>query len=1185
MVLRRETCLILSIVFFLFPGLLRGQGALASISGQVTDPSGAPVPNATVELRALQTGAVLTNTSGSIGLYSFPNLLAGSYTLTVTATGFRSFVQSGITLNINQTVRLNVKLQLGASRQTVEVRANASMLNFDNAQHVGTITPQTLQTLPLVLSGQTRTVVTFVTLEPGVTSGGGDNRNMFDAKINGGQQESDEAVMDGVSMMDGSDSQDGIGLAVTGHPVSPDAVSEFSEITSNYQPQYGATMTGVFTAVTKSGTNQYHGSAYEYNRNASLNAREWGIPNRPPNIENDFGGSFGGPVKLPWLSWTRRHKTYFFVNYEGFRQRGGTTAPILSVPTAQERNGDFSDWKDSSGNLIPIYNPATTAANPNYNPAQPVGPGNLPYLRQQFPGNVIPSSDTANSYASKWLQYLPQPTFANKLLDNYVVPVPIPSTVNGDTTVFDMRADEYYGDKDHLDVTVHYYGSFLTPPSEFPKQISFDSYRAPNYNFLDRINYDHTFRPTLLNNLNFGYNDILSDERCTDAPFAGVMPQIPGVYDHITPPVVSFDDYTGMGCNGYFNQDRPAYIANDLLTWVKGSHLFKFGGEYRAEEMNNTQVVNDSGSFYFSQLNTGLIGVTSGNSFASFLLGDVATGSSTFPTVAANYPRQKYYALFAGDTWKATQKLTADYGLRWDVSPPAVDKYDNFSFFDPNCENPGAGNRLGCLAFSGTKWGSASFGRAVPEQTSYRAFGPRIGLAYAVSTKTVVRAGYGIFYSQLLYPSWNGGILGGQDGFNTNALFESSDGGISPAFLLQSGFPRNYPHPPNISPAADNGLSVGMYRDPTSGHLPYSQQWNLTVEHQFSSNLSVSAGYVGNKMTHLLSRTAPLNALNPSYLSMGAELDNQFQPGQTSLDGVSIPYAGWVQQMTGCPPTVAQALLPYPQYCGTLQAANEEAGNSTFNSLQAKLEKRFSHGLWLLTSYTDEKWITDAADIQGYSQGQGISPFERERNKGLSPFDTPQSLSIGFMYDLPFGPGRQFLATKSGVIGKLVGGWQVSTIVRAQSGIPIEFYSSECNVPSQFAAGCIPAVIPGQDPFAQSTGGSYNPNMPLFNKAAFQGQNGFNFDFGNGSPVSNYRIGPFYNEDLNLVKNIALTERLNLQFSAQAFNVWNWHFFSGSNTWGTGTAFNTDLNSPLFGMPTGVITDPRAVQVAARLTF
>ncbi|HEX5482387.1 MAG TPA: TonB-dependent receptor, partial [Terriglobia bacterium] len=978
--MRRHCVLGLALISVLSfcPSILTAQGAKASVSGRVTDPSGAVVPHAKMQLRALGTGAVLRTTTNSDGLYSFPNLLSGGYDLLVSARGFRDFKQSGITLNINQVARLDISLQLGSAVQTVEVNANPSPLNFENAVQKGTITPETLESLPLVLNGQTRTVVSFVTLEPGVTSGGGDNRNGFDAKINGGMQETDEAVLDGVSMIDGSDSQDGIGLAVTGHPVSPDAVSEFSEITSNYQPQYGATQTGVFTAVTKSGTNQYHGSAYEYNRNTSLNAREWGIPNRPPNIQNDFGASIGGPVKIPWLAWTQRKKTYFFVNYEGYRERGGAISPILSLPTMQEREGDFSDWKDSSGNLIPIYDPATTRPNPNYSAGLPVGPGNLPVIRDQFMGcngntpNVICPADPRlqSSLAKQWLQFLPTPTFTNKILQNYVVPVPVPTTVNGDTTLFDTRVDGYIGNNDHVSVEVHYYGSFLTAPSQLPKQISFDGYRAPNYGFLDRLNYDHTFRPNLLNNLNFGYNDILSDSRCTDAPYASVLPQIPGVFDHKTPPALSFDDFTGFGCNGYFNQARPAYVVNDLLSWVKGRHLFKFGGEYRAEEMNNTGVSNDSGSFYFSRLNTGLLGETSGNGFASFLLGYVATGSSFFPTVASNYPRQKYYALFAGDTWKMTPKLTFDYGIRWDVSPPAVDKYNNLSFLDPNGPNPGADNLPGRLAFSGTKWGAASFGRTVPESTSYRSFGPRIGLAYAVTPKTVVRAGYGIFYSQLLYPGWNGGVLGGQDGFNTNALFQSTNGGITPAFLLQSGLPQNFAHPPFINSAFDNGQFVGLYRDPTSGHLPYTQQWNLTVERQFTNNFYISAGYVANKGTHLVSFNAPINTLNPNLLSTGPALYDQFQPGQTTLDGVTIPYSGWVQQMQACPPTVAQALLRYPQYCGTLQATNEQAGNSSFQSLQVKAEKRFSGGLWFQTSYTLEKWVANTWDLQGAS-GRG----------------------------------------------------------------------------------------------------------------------------------------------------------------------------------------------------------------------
>jgi hypothetical protein len=1176
-----------------FPLMLQAQASRASLSGRVTDPAGAVVPNAQVQLRSLLTGFVLQFNSSPEGLYSFQDLMPGAYELTVTASGFTTFMQKGIELNLGDHAKVDVALQIGAAVQKVEVAANASPLDFESAVQKGTITPSTLESLPLVLNGQTRTVVSFVTLLPGVTSSGGDNRNGFDARINGGMQETDEAILDGVSLIDGSDSQDGIGLAVTGHPISPEAVSEFSEITSNYQPQYGATQTGVFTAVTKSGTNQYHGSLYEMNRNSSLNAREWGIASRPKNIQNDFGGSIGGPLKIPMLAWSGRKKTYFFVNYEGFRERGGSTSPILSLPTAQEKQGDFSDWKDTSGNLIPIYDPATTRANPNYNSSLPVSASNLPYLRDQFMGcnsntpNVICSSDARlqASMASKWLSLLPSPNLSGKILNNYVVPVPVPSTVNGDTTLTDVRVDHYVGEKNHVSVEVHYYGSFIRAPSELPEALSFNSYRSPNYNFANRLNFDHTFKPNILNNLNIGYNDILSDSRCTDAKYSGSLPQIAGVYDHVTPPALNFDSYASMGCNGWSNQDRPTYLVNDMLAWVRGSHTFKFGGEFRAEEMNNTSYGNDSGTFNFSSLNTGLLGMTSGNSMASFLLGDVSSGSSTFTTVASNYPRQKYWDLFAGDTWKATSKLTLDLGVRWDVSPPAVDKFDNLAFFNPNGTNASAGNRLGTLAFSGSKWGPASFGRTVPEDTTYASFAPRLGVAYSISPKTVVRAGYGIFYSQLLYSGWNGGILGGQDGFNATASFSSSNGGMTPAFLLANGLPQNFTKPPFVSSSFDNGTNIGLYRDFTSGHLPYTQQWNLTVEHEFTKDFYVSTAYVGNKGTHLISQTAAVNVLNPSLLSMGTKLYDQFSSGQTSLDGVSIPYAGWVNQMTGCSPTVAQALLPYPQYCGNLLPTNEEAGNSSFNSLQIKAEKRYSHGLWVMAAYTMEKWISNTYDLQAINPGGAVSPYDRQRGKGLNPWDTPHTLNLSVVYALPVGRGQRFLGHSNRLLDRVVGGWEVSTVVRATSGIPFEFYSSECTVPSQFDAACIPGVLSGQSPFLQSLGGSYNPNQLLFNKSAFEGANGFSFNTGQGSPVSSYRGSPFHDEDLNLTKRVAITERVKFQIGAQFFNMWNFHFFTASNTWGTGSAFTTDLNSAVFGQPTGNVTSPRNIQLAARVEF
>jgi hypothetical protein len=260
--------------------------------------------------------------------------------------------------------------------------------------------------------------------------------------------------------------------------------------------------------------------------------------------------------------------------------------------------------------------------------------------------------------------------------------------------------------------------------------------------------------------------------------------------------------------------------------------------------------------------------------------------------------------------------------------------------------------------------------------------------------------------------------------------------------------------------------------------------------------------------------------------------------------------------------------------------------------LQVKAEKRFSHGLWVLGSYTVEKWIANTYDLQGQNPGANagasISPYERQRDKALSPWDVPQTINVSVVYRLPFGKGQRFLTHTSTVVDRVVGGWEASTIFRANSGIPFEFYANAgtfCNIPTQLAAACIPGVIPGQNPMAQKPGGSYNPNLPLFNRNAFEGSNGFDFSTGQGSPISGYRGSPFHNEDFNLTKNIAITERFKFQVGVQFFNMWNYHFFTSSNTWGVGAAFTTDLSNPAFGLPTGNVTAPRNIQLGGRVEF
>ena len=1182
-------------------GIGRAQSTNASLSGVVKDTSGGIVPKAELVLTSEQTETEKRFTTGKDGLYRFSNLQAGNYNITVSARGFHQLAQQGIVLALNDTATLDFTLSVGSATQTIEVNAAASPINHEDAEHKGEISPDVLKDLPLNVSGSSRSAASFVVVLPGVNTGSGNNP--FETRINGGMKMGDEAALDGASMQEGLMSQSGVVALHSDYPISPEAISEISVLTSTYEPQYGTTTSGVITAVTKSGTSEFHGDLREYLHNTALNATQFGSPQKPKDIENQFGGSLGGPIKIPGI-WSSRNKAFFFFNEERWTIRGGTVFPVDSIPSLKERQGDFSDWVDSQGNLIPVYDPATTRANPAYNPNLPESAGNLPYLRNQFMGcdgrhpNVICQNDPRlqNSIAKQWFQNLPTPTFGGAL-NNYLSPVPV-SDISGAGTDhrqnYDVRIDDYLGQKDHVAVTLHYHDTVFAKVSTLPVSISNDTYLLPDGGeigpWVNRLNWDHTFSPNILNNFNYGYLDFRGSEISADAPYVDKLPKIPGAAEYKAPPQINFTDgFLSMGSDVLHHESRPTSIFNDILAWSHGSHTFRFGGEARTLQNNLRNDNNGSGTFGFSDLTTGLLGINSGSSMASFLLGYADNASVNFNNVNTLYARGKLFALHAGDTWKATGKLSITYGLRWDVSTPSIEKYDNFSFLDPGGANPGAGGRPGRLAFAGTKWGDASFGARHPEKTFYHAFSPRLGIAYSLTPKTVIRTGYGIFYSQAFYPGWNGGIA--QDGFNTNPTLSSSMGGLSPALILSQGFPAYIPKTPVISSTFLNGQNGPIYRPSEANRLPYAQQWNFTVDHQFTNNFYISAAYVANKGTRLLSDIAPINTLDPKYLTLGQQLYDEFQPGQTTLDGVPEPYSGWTQQMQSCAPTVAQALLPFPQYCGSLPGLNENAGNSTYHSLQLKAEHRFSRGLWLLSSYTFSKLLTDSDYIQSSSLANGnlgasgvISPYERKRNKSLSIDDVPNTFNFSVLYELPVGKGKRFL-NHGGVLDKVLGGWQLSTLVKISSGTPFFFRSSNCNVPAQFDVGCIPSQNAGVDAYLQDPS-TYDPGKgPLFNRAAFQDPNSFNFNYGDGRRISSLRGPRFENQDLSFIKNIRITERIGFRFQAEFFNVWNQHIFVCETRCFGSTAFDTDVASPTFGQWNGNVSTPRNVQLAMKLLF
>jgi Carboxypeptidase regulatory-like domain len=1166
---------LLLVVVTLLPGLVWAQSFNGSISGSVKDPSGGIVAGAELLLKNQAAGVELRRTATDKGEYAFRNLVPGTYEIRVSAPGFKPHMQKNVEVNLNADVRVDLSLGLGEQTDQVEVVAETSTLNYDSGAHEDGIAPDTLQQLPIAFGTGPRAAAAFVLLMPGVSSGG--QANPFDARINGGMQSGDEAVVDGASMQQGFMSQSGMISIFQDFPFSPDMVSEIKVVTSSYEPQYGSSTSGQVVATTKSGTDRFHGSIFDYHQRDGLNAKQWGATDKSPLKKNNFGGNLGGPIKAPGL-WSNSVKSYLYVNFEGFRQTGGANRPTISIPSMKERSGDFSDWRDASGNLIPIYDPATTRVLPN---------GTV--VRDAFPGNIIPAS-RITPQARQVLGFLPTPT-SDGPLNNYLAPTAIPDSILADSNYYFGRFDTYIGQKDHFAISIWHQRAPAKFYSVLPHEIATETLSDPQNSWVNRLNWDHTFGPNVLNHFTFGYLNRNEGYGCVNADAVDSLPKISGVASNNIGPQFGFSDgFNQLGCNAGIPvgniTTRPTYIVNDLFTWIKSSHTIKAGFEYRNIGGNIHSNGNEAGTFGFGRGATGLLGTNSGNPIASFLLGAVDNGSSTFRDVSNAYPRQAAYILHLGDTWKANSKLTLSYGLRWDYFTPSLEKFNVFSFFDPVGANPGAGGRPGRLAFAGSDYGAASYGAPYPEKPFKKAFAPRLGVTYALNPKTLLRAGWGIFYDRAFYPGWGGGIS--QDGFTNNVAFSSSLGGLEPAFLLQNGFPQNFDPPPFIQSDYRNGQGI-LYRPLDANERPRSQQWNLTVDREISRGFSVGVAYVGNKSTHLPSNNLPLNVLNPSLLSLGNQLYDEFQPGQTSLHGYPEPYAGWREQMTGCAPSLAQALLPYPQYCDRLQGLNEARGESIYHSLQTKIEKRLSGGSFLLVSYTFAKIITSGTDniqrdaLQWSGASGVISPFEVDRNRALAVDDVTHSLSAALVYEIPVGKGRKYL-DKGGVTNAILGGWQMSTIFKYSTGIPFFFRSSFCNVPGQFRTGCIPAVKEGANIFAQDLG-SFDPAKgPLFNKDAFQSVDSFNFNYGTGARVTAYRGFGYHNQDLSLIKNTSLGGKMNLQLRIEAFNLWNWHIFGGSGEWGN-QPFVNDLASPDFGKWGGGVSSPRNIQVAARLEF
>ncbi len=1108
------------------------------VAGTVTDMSGAVVPGAVLTLRNEATNLTYAASPGAEGNYAFLNLPVGAYTLTVEAKGFQRQEIRGIQVQVNQQSRVDVSLRVGEVTETVQVQAAAPMIQTESTDVGAVIDNKRFLDLPLTLGGGIRNPSTFIFLSPGVSPG-----STWEKHIGGGGSFNDQIYYDGIALSRGDLANDA--------EVNPsvDAIEEFKLITNNYSAEYTHAFAGVTSYTTKSGGNSFHGAAFEFNDNDHFDARGFFNAKKAHRNQNEFGFTLGGPVWIPKV-YDGHDRTFFFVSFDQFYIRGGQLTGFNTLPTAKMLQGDFSEWPGQ------IYDPRSTQVD---------AAGNV--SRAAFPGNIIPKS-AFSAVTSKMLPFHPAPELPG-IANNSIAPL---SSPRADQRTHGFKVDHAITSNHRLSGT---YNSTDRPSIKSPAPSRLiplsNSTALMNYNLQDvttiiaRINYDWTVSPAVLNHIGLGFSQFhnpnfsLGYNQGWTQPNGGKL-GLTGLQFDLFPTIQFTQGYTRYGddiaSDNYFN----TWTALDNLTWIRGRHTIKIGGEFQAHEDNYRNYGNGGGTFNFSQLETGLPGVTnSGNAFASFLLGAVDSSSAYFRDSLPG-GRYKYIGMYIDDSFKMNSKLTLDIGLRYEISIPTSDPVGRISYMSPALANPGAGNRPGAYVFGGNGPGRSGFNRFF--DIHYKNFAPRFGFAWSPATRWVVRGGYGIFYKE--YISQGVGIP--QAGFSISPSFSSPDAGVTPAFYWDNGFPQNFNRPPLISPTVANGQSASLVYPSSGGMIPYSQQWNLTVEHQITESLMASVAYVANKGTHIYDGLAQVNQVNPAYFGLGqALLSANINSPLAQAAGIREPFPGF-SQLYGSRATVAQALRPFPQYQNvSIVAAPYD--NSNYQSFQAKVDKRFSKGLSGTFAYTFSKFLADGI---GFTDGHGgvIRQNYYKREKSLYPTDQPNIITFSFNYQIPYGA-----ASQDGAIRKIFGGWSLNGFGAYSSGFPVAI--STPNTMSFIFNGGLRPNLTGAPLRAAEGPGGFDPNRDFYlNKAAFSTP--APLTFGNAPIYLPVRQPLNINEAFGIVKNTRITERLMHQFRVEMANPLNRVVFG---------APITDLSAANFGKITSQGNSPRQIQFGMKMIW
>jgi hypothetical protein len=1116
---------------------LFAQSDRGSVTGRVTDPTSAPIPNASVAVVNQATGVKYTGTTNETGNYLIAQLPVGRYDLAAEATGFRRYARPNIEVGVAQTVTLNLDMQIGQVEQTLEVTAAAPVVEATNADVGTSVNTRQVIDLPLAVSGNMRNPESFMFLTPGVTqSAPGDTQNV---QVNGSPSRGREILLDGAS----ATSPESGGLLFT-YP-SVEAIGEFRLVNMNFSAEYGRTGGGYSIYTTRSGTNDLHGSVFDYLRNDAFDARGFFAPTRQINRQNEFGGALGGPIVIPKL-YDGRNRSFFHFVYSGFRWRSAPVNELVTLPTAAMRRGDFS----AVGR--PIYDPATARTVDGRT------------VRDQFPNNVIPQ-ERFSTVARNIISLLPANS-NNNLTNNFFVT----GAQQFDRDQFNIKIDHALSDRNRLSGFVYIGTQQNVEPERLPVPFSgaLDEDRRSRW---ARINHDYIFSASTLNHLIVGFTregqfwqKLSANQDWPNRIGLRGVNTGPGN----TFPMMTFTDAltqwgeptaTATLSKSVGEQVNNVWQLTDNLSHIRGAHSLKFGVDYRYQQTNGADPANSQGRFSFTNLETAQPGVNNtGHAWASFLLGTVNAARYNELLVVPGL-RYKYFAWYLQDDWKLSPRLTLNLGLRHEIFFPRTERFNNLSGFDPDLPNPGAGGLLGALAYLGE--GQGRNGRSSFAETDYKAFGPRIGFAWSLTDRTILRGGYGISYAPGNAAAGLRQSQGFSLGFNAQPTPASTNQGITPAFYLDDGFPQNYRRPPVIDPTFANGSEV-QYMGRDHGRVPYFQNWAFNIQRELPASILAEIGYVGVKGTRLGTNLININELDPRYLSLGALLTRNIADPAVVAAGFARPYPAFNGSL-------AQSLRPYPQYQNVLSRSMPN-GNSTYNALQTKLEKRFSRGFTFLAAYTWSKSISDADQIAGLGPA-GQTYYNRRLEKAISTNDVPHVFALSYVWDLPFGRGRAFL--NDGVLATLLGGWTFTGIHQYQSGRPIVLTANTWH-PLSGHGILRPDVVAGTerqlehtdfDPFAQR----------WINPAAFTVPSQYRY----GTAARSYtdlRADGFMNESFGLIKRTPLTERLDLTFRAEFFNAFNRTVFR---------APEGNVSNANFGRVAGQANTPRQGQLALRLDF